>query len=127
VLSLEVAEHLPAEAAEDFIRSITSLGDVVLFSAAIPFQGGYHHLNEQWPEYWARIFQLSNYTAVDMIRERIWQNKNVYWWYAQNLLIYVNNERVDRYASLRHAILPSSASPLPLVHPERYLALAQRS
>ena len=49
VLSLEVAEHLPAESAGSFIDSLTAHGDVVLFSAAIPHQGGMRHLNEQWP------------------------------------------------------------------------------
>ena len=52
VMSLEVAEHIPGACAEIFIESVTRLGPVVLFSAAIPFQGGTHHVNEQWPDYW---------------------------------------------------------------------------
>lgn len=40
VVSLEVAEHLPSECAEIFIDSLTRLGPTILFSAAIPFQGG---------------------------------------------------------------------------------------
>lgn len=39
VVSLEVAEHLPIECAETFVETLTSLGAVILFSAAIPFQG----------------------------------------------------------------------------------------
>jgi SAM-dependent methyltransferase len=50
-VSLEVAEHLPPQSAEDFVDSLTRLAPVVLFSAAIPLQGGTHHLNEQWPDY----------------------------------------------------------------------------
>jgi hypothetical protein len=38
-VSLEVAEHLPIESAANFINSITQSADLVLFSAAIPFQG----------------------------------------------------------------------------------------
>jgi 2-polyprenyl-3-methyl-5-hydroxy-6-metoxy-1,4-benzoquinol methylase len=49
VISLEVAEHLPIECAETFIDSLVKLGPVILFSAAIPFQGGGSHINEQWP------------------------------------------------------------------------------
>ena len=56
VVSLEVAEHLPAARAETFVGSLVGLGDVILFSAAIPYQGGENHLNEQWPDYWARLF-----------------------------------------------------------------------
>src|SRR5437588_1473336 len=85
VLSLEVAEHLPGSCAEDFVSSLTELGPVVLFSAAAPFQGGNHHLNEQWPEYWAELFQERNYLPVDCLRRKIWQNESVDWWYAQNI------------------------------------------
>ena len=31
------------------------LGPLVLFSAAAPHQGGAHHVNEQWPAYWAGL------------------------------------------------------------------------
>lgn len=57
-VSLEVAEHLEPAAAADFIESLTRLAPVILFSAAIPLQNGYHHVNEQWPDYWAQLFQV---------------------------------------------------------------------
>src|SRR5881296_3388824 len=65
VVSLEVAEHLPPECAEAFVASLTGLGPVVLFSAAIPFQRGTHHVNEQWPEYWAARFEKHGYVGID--------------------------------------------------------------
>src|SRR5699024_10679550 len=49
-MSLEVAEHLPASAARTFVKSLTAQSDFVLFSAAVPHQGGRHHVNEQWLE-----------------------------------------------------------------------------
>ena len=57
VMSTEVAEHLSSDAAEDFIQSLCRHGDIVLFSAAIPGQGGTHHVNEQYPSYWINIFE----------------------------------------------------------------------
>ena len=36
-ISLEVAEHLPAECADTFVSSLTALAPVVLFSAAVPW------------------------------------------------------------------------------------------
>src|SRR5947199_5742614 len=57
VVCLELAEHLVTDNAEILVDSLTRLGPVVLFSAAVPFQGGTHHLNEQWPDYWVRYFQ----------------------------------------------------------------------
>ena len=56
VMSLEVAEHLPAAAAPSFVRSLVEHGDVVFFSAAVPGQRGANHVNEQWPSYWAKLF-----------------------------------------------------------------------
>ena len=39
-LCLEVAEHLPERSAPILVRSLTSLAPIILFSAAIPLQGG---------------------------------------------------------------------------------------
>lgn len=70
VLSLEVAEHLPKEYSRLFIKSLVSLGPLVLFSAAIPSQGGKNHLNEQWQEYWVDLFMKENYAVIDAIRRK---------------------------------------------------------
>ena len=50
-ISLEVAEHLSERRAESFIEDLCKVSKVVLFSAAIPFQGGDNHINEQWQSY----------------------------------------------------------------------------
>src|SRR5437868_4403150 len=68
----EVAEHLPESAAATVVASLTSLSDDVLFSAAIPRQGGVHHVNERWPDYWQVLFVGRNYSAYDFIRPQIW-------------------------------------------------------
>ena len=39
-VSLEVAEHLPAVRADDFVAGLCRLAPVVVFSAAAPYQGG---------------------------------------------------------------------------------------
>ncbi len=39
-ISMEVAEHLPLDRARSFVTELCSLSDLVLFSAAIPGQGG---------------------------------------------------------------------------------------
>ena len=71
-VSLEVAEHLPDEHASSFVETLTSFADVVLFSAAIPFQGGTNHVNEQWPDYWARLFEARGFQVVDCLRKKLW-------------------------------------------------------
>ena len=70
VLSLEVAEHLPPDCAKTFVESLTSLGPVILFSAAVPGQRGTDHVNEQWPDYWARLFAGFGFRPLDCLRSR---------------------------------------------------------
>lgn len=121
VLSLEVAEHLPPSRAEDFVDQLTALGPVVVFSAAVPGQGGAGHTNEQWPGYWSDLFAQRGYEAVDCLRGVFWHNEAVDWWYAQNLLLFARPAALDALSRLREH--PSRGkTPLPLVHPRRLSA-----
>ncbi len=104
-LCLEVAEHLPEESARSLIASLVSLAATVVFSAAIPGQGGHLHINEQWPSYWAALFNEHGYTVLDCFRPLIWENDNVEPWYRQNLLLFSREPR------------PIPAHPLDIVHP----------
>lgn len=119
-LSLEVAEHLPESCATQLVASLTRLSPVVLFSAAIPFQGGTHHVNEQWQDYWARHFQDRGYVAVDCVRPQAWQNERVEYWYAQNTLLYVEASYLGDHATLQAAAQRPAMLPLAVVHPRRY-------
>ena len=85
---LEVAEHLDDSYADGFIESLVSHGDTILFSAAIPGQTGNHHVNEQWPSYWIPKFAKLGYRGFDVIRPRIWANREIEVWYRQNVLIF---------------------------------------
>ncbi|HEY8164287.1 MAG TPA: methyltransferase domain-containing protein [Gemmatimonadaceae bacterium] len=117
-MSLEVGEHLPPEAAKPFVELLTSLAPVVLYSAAIPGQGGTSHLNEQWPRYWAALFTDAGYTPIDCIRRQFWENDRVVGYYAQNALLYVRADLLNRYDDLRD--LPS-LDLLPVVHHGMYM------
>ncbi len=124
VLALEVAEHLPPSCAGTFVESLAGLGPLVLFSAAIPFQGGLHHVNEQWPTYWAGLFAAQGFVPVDCIRPRVWENARVQWWYAQNTLLYAHRDALASNPALRCAYEASAGRPLNLVHPRHYLGTA---
>jgi hypothetical protein len=121
VLSLEVAEHLPAESAEIFVDSLIQLGQIVVFSAAIPSQGGIGHLNEQWPSYWVKYFEKRGYLVVDCLRKKVWENPNVACWYAQNMLLFVHPEAFQRYPFLQQEHETTLRSQLDLVHPNMFL------
>ncbi|NET60161.1 MAG: class I SAM-dependent methyltransferase [Symploca sp. SIO2E6] len=121
VMSLEVAEHLPANKAEEFVKTLTGLGPVIMFSAAIPYQGGTGHVNEQWPEYWQDYFHQYGYVVFDGIRAKIWHDKAVEPWYRQNILLYLREDCIDRYPEVKKEVEGKQSSPLALVHPETYL------
>ena len=99
VISLEVAEHLPAESSDILVDTLTKLGSVIYFSAAIPFQGGTNHLNEQWQSYWANKFKVRNFLAIDLIRPMVWTNNNVQACYAQNGIIYIREDKLSSFKS----------------------------
>lgn len=120
VVSLEVAEHLPIECAETFVDSLTRLGPVILFSAAIPFQEGANHLNEQWPDYWAKFFLDRRYVAVDCLRKKLWQNHDVEIWYVQNILFFVRKDRLQDYPLLKKEYDSTAPDQLSIVHPKLY-------
>ena len=87
-ICVEVAEHLPADAAATLVDTLTSLAPVVLFSAAVPDQGGDGHINEQWPGYWAALFRERGFAArYDCIRLPLWNDSGADWWYRQNVLL----------------------------------------
>jgi SAM-dependent methyltransferase len=112
-ISLEVAEHLPASTAEDFITYLTSLSDFILFSAAIPNQGGVGHQNEQWPDYWINLFDKKGYYCIDIIRKLIWNDEEIPFWYRQNILFYIKKERTLEVSTLNRLELN--------IPPETYL------
>lgn len=93
VESLEVAEHLDESCADSFVRSLASHADTVLFSAAIPGQGGRHHVNEQWPSYWVPKFSRYGLDVFDIIRPIIWTDRRIEYWYRQNILLF--SKRTD--------------------------------
>jgi len=113
-MSLEVAEHLPPESAATFVESLTNLSDFVLFSAAIPNQGGRHHVNEQWIEYWLELFEAKGYTGLDVLRRRLWNDERIQPWYRQNAILLAKRDRLDE---LTLPDSPDALQPLSLVHP----------
>lgn len=119
VVCLEVAEHLPAESGPTLVDSLTSLGDAVLFSAAIPHQPGVDHQNGRWQHEWAAIFASRNYTATDPIRPAVWDDPSVDWWYRQNTILYLDSEIAARLGL-------SPAAMLTVVHPQLYEQYAGR-
>lgn len=100
LICLEVAEHLPAEVAEQFVMNLTHASPIVVFSAALPGQTGVNHINEQSPWYWREKFNKFGYTEIDFIRPHILRNDNICWWYRQNITCFVRPDVLTTNAKL---------------------------
>ena len=111
---LEVAEHLPPSQSTVLVAELARLATAVLFSAAIPNQGGTGHINERWQDEWAAMFANEGLEAVDAIRPRIWSDAAVEFWYAQNMLLYLRKDQVANVAR------PEVDWPRRVVHPSLY-------
>jgi SAM-dependent methyltransferase len=118
---LEVAQHLPAAVAPRFVADLTRLAPAVLFSSAVPYQGGFRHVNEQWPDYWAQLFAQHDYATVDALRPLIWDDDRVAYYYAQNALLFVAADRLQAQPALQRFVVPAGGGPLAKVHPRRWL------
>jgi len=90
-----VAEHLPSAAAETFVDNLVRHGRVILFSAAVPGQGGEQHVNEQPLEYWRAKFAARGYEVFDFMRPRVRNNRSVAFCYRYNMLLYAHSSVAD--------------------------------
>ena len=67
-------------------------GRFILFSAAVPGQGGEHHVNEQPYDYWRKRFAEAGFTAYDFVRPRIAADNGISFWYRYNIILFVRDE-----------------------------------
>lgn len=89
-ISLEVAEHLPEAMAGRLVETLTKAAPVVVFSAAIPGQGGTNHINLQWPWYWRELFWKRGFICCDPLRPLLWCDERVDWVYRQNIYVFLS-------------------------------------
>lgn len=109
-LCMEVAEHLPPDRANSFVADLCRLAPTVMFSAAIPGQGGTFHINERWQSYWVGLFANHGYGVADLLRPALWENAGVPFCYRQNLLLFSRSPELQGHAA--------TGMPIDVVHPE---------
>jgi len=113
VISVEVGEHIEDRYSHILVDTLCRHGDLVLFSAALPYQGGTGHVNEQPCSYWRNIFEKSGYCAFDCIRALCWEDDEVEIWYKNNCILYAKNGvHVNKFDNIH--IRP----PIDIIHPD---------
>lgn len=116
-ISLEVAEHIPIKHCDTFLSSITDLADIIVFSAAVPFQMGQGHVNEQYQSYWVKKFDEKGYECLDVLRKQVWSCKDVCHYYKQNLFIMLRRKNefqkiIEKYKGASEIV--------DVIHPETW-------
>lgn len=90
-ICFEVAEHLQAKYATCIVKTVTGASNRVIFTAALPGQGGTCHFNEQPQDYWKRIFESQGFEwrgdLVAKLRNQM-REKSVVFWVEQNLMVF---------------------------------------
>lgn len=127
VVCMEVAEHLHQQFANAFIKNLVNISDIILFSAALPGQEGTFHFNEQFPEYWAKKFSDHGYKCLDIIREKIWNDHEISFWYRQNAVLYVKKEVLEQHAALKAVSKSVDITHLTRIHPELWMHKVNKS
>lgn len=112
-ISVEVAEHIPSIYSDIFVKNICLHSDVILFSAALPFQGGSGHINEQTCSYWINKFKQNDYIAIDCVRPKFWDNENIEVWYKNNCLLFVKDHLYKKI----YSDIPEVKYPADIIHP----------
>lgn len=87
VVCLEVLEHVRAGLAYNVISQIRERTDCLLFSAAIPGQGGTGHINERRTSDWAARLHGAGFAVSGALRWYLWGNEDIENWYQQNMLV----------------------------------------
>jgi SAM-dependent methyltransferase len=93
-LCLEVLEHIDDANWLPVLTNITKLSDVIIFSAAIPGQGGTGHINCRWKIDWIRRFHSLGWVVdLDKSRHMIDYMRNGYHmgWFANNAMVLVKS------------------------------------
>lgn len=109
-ICVEVIEHLSNLSETTLIESLVKAADVIVFSGAIPQQGGTHHINERWPWHWARLFGRHGWGTFDVLRPRIWHDRTIEWWYRQNIFLVVKEDVAANMGDLASAPRPTRDS-----------------
>ena len=67
---------------------LSASSDIVVFSAAIPGQGGKGHINERRCSYWQNLFSQQGFKRHDILRNKIIHDEAIPFWYRQNLFVF---------------------------------------
>ncbi|MFP3043686.1 glycosyltransferase [Treponema primitia] len=124
-LCLNVAERLLEKSAIILVDSLVKASDIVLFSAAVPFQIDAIDINQKWLDYWNLLFRAKGYVGVDCLRKKIWHKPDVSMPYKQNIMLFIKKDKLNTLKVPKDTIC-DEFPPMNLIHPDNFLGLFNR-
>lgn len=126
VICFEVLEHIHAHRCHAVIEYLTKCSDTILFSAAIPGQHGYKHVNENFSPYWEAVFAQFGFKKYDIIRPLILFNDSIEYFIRQNAFLFVKGNGLlhttdhkkflpDDFELINRKVLNRHKSPVDLI------------
>ncbi|MEE3715174.1 methyltransferase domain-containing protein [Tumidithrix elongata RA019] len=111
-ISVEVAEHLQPGTSPNLVNWLTQLAPIVVFSAAVPEQGGHGHINLRTRDYWNNLFAQKHFVIADRIREKLRDTDNIAPWYRFNVTDYVSVDHplVPELSEVIHRLIASESA-----------------
>ncbi len=106
VICTEVFEHFSEKRALELLEWINASTDFILFSAAIPRQGGLGHVNLQRHAYWHEKFSNLGFSFFDGFKPEIISNQGIKYWFRQNLFLYHRGKFTERFQNLSNITNP---------------------
>ncbi|WP_407525573.1 methyltransferase domain-containing protein [Lacibacter sp. MH-610] len=91
-ISIEVAEHLNPAVSSSFIEWMTSMADVIVFSAAVPSQDGDGHINCRSRSDWYQFIKQDNFVIADTLRQHFISNPRLGLWHKLNIVDYLQKD-----------------------------------
>ena len=91
-MSIEVAEHIPADYEEAFINNlVNSARHLIFLSRGVPGQGGEGHVNGQWGEDVVKKMNQRGWKRNNDYTQRL-QNDAEFEWLKQNVQVFQRNK-----------------------------------
>lgn len=114
-LSLEAAQYHDEEGGVNLINTLVKHADKILFSSAVPYQGG-DNVTERWQSHWAQLFEDRGYKPFDLIRPQFWNDSEIPYYYRQNIILYVKDIELELEQVKKLQVLD-------MIHPEKWETL----
>jgi SAM-dependent methyltransferase len=94
-ICIEVLEHFKNNRSLELLNFLTNSSDLILFSAAVPFQKGQGHINEKNHSFWHDQFQMRGYQFFDGFKrgELMKKSDRNNFFHFQNTFLYFRPEK----------------------------------